>query len=151
MRLIKLFGISFVVFFLLLTAFTSLIPGKVRISRAIDIAASKETVLPYLVDSTKWDGWNKWVTDAKSTIDKQLIQASDSLVTYTWAVGGKEVTSNWAVYELREGTTSLQWFFDIRVKWYPWEKLASIVYDQQMGPVMDESLAALKKQIESHP
>jgi hypothetical protein len=31
------------------------------------------------------------------------------------------------------------------LKWYPWEKFASIIFDRQLGPYMERSLGNLKK------
>jgi hypothetical protein len=41
-------------------------------------------------------------------------------------------------------TTVVQWYFDFRLKWYPWEKFGSIVFDQQLGPSMESSLENLR-------
>jgi hypothetical protein len=53
--------------------------------------------------------------------------------------------------ELRTGTITVQWYFDFYLKWEPWEKFSSIVYDKQLGPVMEESLIKLKTLTESNP
>ncbi|MBL7769967.1 MAG: hypothetical protein JNK20_13370 [Flavipsychrobacter sp.] len=151
MRLIKLLLISIVFFFLLLTAFTSLIPSTVRISRAVDIQASKEEVLPYLENEQRWPEWNRWFQDSIKKIDVRFNNKTDSSLQYQWATGDRNITSNFMLYGVREGTTTVQWFFEFELSWYPWEKLGSIVYDKQMGPVMDESLGNLKSLVESNP
>ena len=48
------------------------------------------------------------------------------------------------------GEYVVQWNFDFDFKWYPWEKMSSIFYDKQLGPIMERSLLQLKKQSE-HP
>jgi hypothetical protein len=45
----------------------------------------------------------------------------------------------------------LQWYFDIKLRWYPWEKFGSIVFDKQLGPPMEKSLGNLKKLLEKNP
>lgn len=148
MRFIKLIGISFVAFFLLLTAFTSLIPSEIRISRAVDIQAEKNLVLPLLKDDKKW---NRWIQDSTRIIRVNPLITSDSLVSAEWTAGDKTFNSSYALYEVKEGTVTVQWFFDMKLSWYPWDKLGSIVYDKQMGPVMEESLGKLKQLVESNP
>ena len=151
MRLFKLLLISIVFFFLLLTAFTSLIPSTVRISRAVDIQATKAELLPYLEDPKNWPKWNRWFQDSSPGIEIKFIAQTDSSIQYQWSSGDRSFTSNYMVYEVREGTTTLQWYFDFKLDWYPWEKMGSIVYDKQMGPVMDESLGNLRGLLESNP
>jgi hypothetical protein len=151
MRLLKLVGISAIFFFLLLTLFTSLIPSEVRVSRAVDIQRNKEQVLPLISDTLNWHKWNRWFQDSSRRIEVKNLAVSDSLISAVWTTDNRGFTSNYALFEIREGTTTVQWYFDIKVKWYPWEKLGSIVYDGQMGPVMEESLGNLKSLVESNP
>ena len=42
------------------------------------------------------------------------------------------------------------WFglLKFHVKWYPWEKLASMFYDKQLGPMMEKSLVNLRNELE---
>jgi len=151
MQLIKLIIISAIAFFLLLTAFTLFIPSQIRISRAVDIAAERKSVLPFVQQLSNWTDWNAYVQDTAGRFSIRLLQVSDSLVTSEWLAGDKSFSSGIAIYEVRKGTITVQWYFDFKLKWYPWEKIASIVYDRQMGDVMQESLVKLKERIESNP
>jgi hypothetical protein len=151
MQLIKLIIISAIAFFLLLTGFTLFIPSQIRISRAVDIAAERKLVLPYVQQLAKWKDWNAYVQDTSGSFHIRLLQVSDSLVTSEWHAGQKKFSSGMAIYEVRKGTITVQWYFDFTLKWYPWEKIASIVYDRQMGDIMQESLVKLKQGIESNP
>lgn len=151
MRLLKLLGISVVFFFLLLLIFTSLMPSRVRISRAVDIQASGLKVLPYLQNESNWSKWNRWFQDSTRKMTTEPILSNDTLVSTAWLTENRRFVSNYALYEIRKGITTVQWYFDIDLAWYPWEKLGSIVYDNQMGPVMEESLGKLKHLVESNP
>ncbi|MBC8033549.1 MAG: hypothetical protein H7Y03_05350 [Chitinophagaceae bacterium] len=56
---------------------------------------------------------------------------------------------NWQIYPF-DTITTVQLYYDFRIKWYrPWEKLGSITYDKQLGPVMEKELAALKARAEA--
>ena len=46
--------------------------------------------------------------------------------------------------------TTVQWHFIQKVKWYPWEKFASIVSNKAIGPFMEKSLDNLKRQAENN-
>ena len=41
---------------------------------------------------------------------------------------------------MRTGQTIVEWTLHFHMQWYPWEKLASMFYDKQLGPLMEKSL-----------
>ena len=57
MRLLKLAIISFIVFFLLITAISLFIPAHVRISKATDINAAKDSVMQQVNNAANWKNW----------------------------------------------------------------------------------------------
>src|SRR3954449_2952998 len=57
MKFIKLGLISVVVFGLLLTAFSLLLPSQTNISRAIDINAPADSIYEYINNMEKWKEW----------------------------------------------------------------------------------------------
>lgn len=161
MKYIKLAAISFLLLFLLVMAISFFIPNQVRISRAINISATKDQVRPYLNDLTKWNQWNLFVTDSllkKDAVSSDVIKAGsftvellpsqpDSILT-NWNNKGKDVMSGLNLIEAGNGITIVQWYFDIKLNWYPWEKISSIVFDKQYGPLMEQSLGHLKTKAE---
>jgi len=42
----------------------------------------------------------------------------------------------------------VQWQFEQKLKWYPWEKFASLMSDKIMGPMMEANLDELRKLVE---
>jgi hypothetical protein len=162
MRFIKLLIISVVVIFLLLTAFSSLLPSTVRISRAIDISEKPSRIMEELSNMQKWNEWNEYT---KTLTDKQV--TTDSIHSALLSVSvtsstASTITTNWhqqnrpsfpGVFNLTAGRsfTTVQWYFEFHLKWYPWEKFASIIYDKELGPEMQESLQNLKILIEKAP
>ena len=162
MKLIKLFIISVVVLSLLLTAFSSLLPSKVRISRAIDIADSSGIVLSKIKDLKQWELWNEYVkalpikeVTANSIQSNELaiiITHTDDLTVHTsWRQpNGKTFPG---VFNLvpHASVTTVQWYFEFTIKWYPWEKFGSIIYDKQLGPQMEKSLLNLNQLLEKAP
>ncbi len=160
MRLIKLALISIVVLFAVITGLAALLPSQIRISRAIDIDAPAATIYPQLADMKAWDKWNEYIrfyhdkqwngdTLATREITVFITQKSDSLVEADWRqASGNHFASGYRIIARDSLHSSLQWYFDFRLHWYPWEKFQSIVYDGQLGPVIEKSLQNLKQQAE---
>jgi hypothetical protein len=159
MRFIKLAFISAVVLFTIILLISLLLPSHIRISRAIDISAPREKIYPLVADVKQWDKWNEYIRvyhnrvaeTASLKADEITISITgntDTLVTAEWLQpSGNKFGNGFAIITNAggQGHTTVQWYFDFHVKWYPWEKFQSIVYDEQLGPVMEKSLANLKK------
>lgn len=157
MKLLKLGLISAIVFALLLTGISMLIPSQVRISRAIDIAAPIDSIKPYLHDVGAWEQWNLYIDSlrdkkresAESLVAKdmsiRIYAQSDSSVMAGWTQpSGQKFTSQYRLIRQTDQLTTVQWYFDFTLDWYPWEKFSSIIYDQQFGPTMEKSLQQLR-------
>jgi hypothetical protein len=164
MRFVKLVLISAVVLFTIIYLFSLMIPSQVRISRAVDISVSKDSLLPALTDLRKWQTWNELVTSPDHT-NKQFSEdlfSSDQLKVTKKPQTGDTLYTDWQQQPARtlnsgftwteaNGRLVLQWYFDIKLNWYPWEKFGSIVFDKQLGPPMEKSLGNLKKLLEKNP
>ncbi|MBL7736984.1 MAG: hypothetical protein JNL51_16120 [Chitinophagaceae bacterium] len=144
MKLIKLGLLS--VFFLSLILFlmSLLIPPVVRVSRAIDIHAPIDAIQPRLADLQEWKDWNEM---AKDEMEIKILSVSRDTITVSWKNGNRPVLSAFTLAQSGE-TTVVQWYFDFRLNWYPWEKFGSIVFDKHFGTPMEKSLNNLKKKIE---
>jgi hypothetical protein len=162
MRLLKLLLISIVVFGLLILGLSLLFPSQVRISRAIDIDVTKEKILNGVGNLQQWQYWNdmtakeeltnKRFSDSLFSSDQmlvKLISASPEAVITNWNRNQNEsITSGFQLIG-GENSTTVQWYFDFKLKWYPWEKFGSIIFDKQLGPPMESSLTNLKKFMEN--
>ncbi|HLK27655.1 MAG TPA: SRPBCC family protein [Puia sp.] len=171
MRFIKLFFISVVVLFLVLLGISLMIPKHIRISRAVDIMSTKQKVFNAINDMKTWDSWNQFTANSALTnkifsnpsngypalmkADQLSVIITDSKpdsIKTSWdQLNAKHFDGCYNIMELRPGTITVQWYFDFHFKWYPWEKFTSLVYDKQLGPVMEESLTNLKHYSESNP
>ena len=165
MRIIKLGLISAVFLFLVVTAISLLLPSTVNISRAIDVNAPFDTVYTNLNDLSNWKKWIAGYDSANTTISqpstgkgavinmnrsKVTILASDTNKVETlWTTGSKSLKGDFNIIRLQNSSIiTVQWHFIQQVKWYPWEKFASIVSDKVMSPLMEKSLDNLKKVVE---
>lgn len=164
MRFVKLAIISAVILFLLVLGMSLLIPSHIRISRAIDITTSKDSLLPAISDLRQWKEWNVMISDSGLT-RKDFTENSittDKLTITKQALVGDTLFTSWQQHNARSFVSGftwqgsgerlvLQWYFDIQLRWYPWEKFGSIVFDKQLGPPMEKSLGNLKKLVEKKP
>lgn len=171
MHLIKFSLISVVLLFLALVALSFFFPSHIRISRAINIAASREKTYAALSDLRAWDDWNTFTRSTPLTgrslsspssgngaflrSDQLIIREEESgpdSVQFDWRqTKGKSFRSGFNLLQLRPDSLTVQWWIDFHFRWYPWEKLTSLVYDQHFGPIMEESLAGLKQYVEKVP
>jgi hypothetical protein len=164
MRFVKLALISAVILAILIYLFSLIIPSKIRISRAIDISVSRDSLLPAITDLRQWKQWNELVNNPDLTNRQfnETVFSSNQLKVVRQAQEGDTLFTEWQQQNARTYTSGftwtssnnqlvLQWYFDIKLKWYPWEKFGSIVFDKQLGPPMEKSLANLKKMLEKNP
>lgn len=171
MRYIKLMLISGLVLFGMLTGLSMLFPANMRVSRAINIAAPRQHVYAAISDLRSWDSWNEFVRSTPLTgknwsnpssgqgaefgsdqLHITLVQSTPDSIKMDWRqAGGKRFAGGFNILQLRADSLTVQWYFDFHFRWYPWEKMASLVYDKKLGPVMEESLSGLKRLMENSP
>ncbi len=145
MKYLKLGLISIVIFGLILFLMSLLIPSTVRISRAVNIHAERAVVYPLIADTSRWRVWNEMSVDS---IKVSVLSDSAYRLETAWMYGNREIHSGFRLEE-SANITVVQWYFDIALKWYPWEKFGSIIFDKQFGPLMEQSLENLQKRVES--
>jgi hypothetical protein len=136
MRIIKLAVISFVVLFVLATAISLLLPSSITISRAIDIYSSKDTVYGQINNLEQWKYWIANRDTLPVSVNDSGQKVFNLGTTKAWIISStkKQILTNWQFVQ--------------KVKWYPWEKLASIVSDKILGQFMEASLDNLKRHVE---
>ncbi len=156
MRLIKLCIISFVFLFLLLTGISLFIPSNIRISRAINIK-EKDILFALIADTGKWHRWHPaYQNTSNGLLNKIIITpliTNDSLIAMQLNLAGKNsIISSWQVYHYFPGDSlTLQWYMDFNLKWYPWQKFSSLLYEERYGIMMQNGLTNLKEISERHP
>lgn len=164
MRIIKLGIISLIVFSLIITGFSLFIPSHIRISKAIDINAAKDSVMNQINNPVNW---KKWFPGA-DTSDFVMIEGKvkgigigemqglmitgindSSVLTSSIGPKSKSSESGWNIFDgSRPNTITVQWYMDFHLRWYPWEKFSSLLLEKRYGPMMEKGLDNLKKLIE---
>jgi hypothetical protein len=79
-----------------------------------------------------------------------ILAVDSNGVQLNWALtGGKQFRGGMQFLpSFNADSLTVQWWFDVHFRWYPWEKLSILVYDRKLGPVMEESLKGLKRFVE---
>ncbi|OQY95932.1 MAG: hypothetical protein B6D37_04020 [Sphingobacteriales bacterium UTBCD1] len=166
MRFIKpaIFGILVFGFVVLVISF--FIPSRIRIARTVRVSTNKEEVMKELADPVKWKDWYPGADSlslfydsgmAKGLILKDkpvfnfvLKEVKENEVTAYYDNGKEKIFSTWRVFpEVDSNNTTIQWYLDFYMGWYPWKKFSSLFYDKLYGSQMDSGLDRLKKNLES--
>jgi hypothetical protein len=165
MRFVKLAVISIVVIFIILTAISSLLPSKVLVSRAVDAKTSVAETKSQLYNL---NSWQYWMSDANGNKAKMKFDVSSNMLSLADTkisvqhISDTTLVTNWIGNTVMLGTfriidhhtpdslITIQWQMEQHVKWYPWEKFASITKDELWGASMEKSLDNLKKLLEEN-
>lgn len=161
MRVIKLALISFIILFVLVTGFSLLIPGNIKISKATNIDASDTSIFNYIQNLSAWKQWHpalKQISDAefevvnnetikvKGTTISVLERKNDELLTEITRDGSTPIVNSLKILRHQQGDSStLQWYMGFQLKWYPWEKFKTLFYENFYGVQMEEGLQNLKE------
>jgi hypothetical protein len=161
MKYIKLVLISLISLFAIATAISLLLPSTIVVSRAIDINASVDSVQKKLNNVTEWKIWIANRDTLPVEISGSLFKMGETKV-FLKSVTPTEIKTDWQVKDgpkmpgtftiikhENTSTVTVQWQFVQKLKWYPWEKFASIITDKVLGPFMEQSLDNLKKSVET--
>jgi Polyketide cyclase / dehydrase and lipid transport len=168
LQFIRFLILSVVVLFVVSTLLSLLFPSHLRVMRAVNVAAPRARVLGAIGDLRAWTQWNEfvrstpltnktwsepsagvgaWMQSKELTI-RETTSDSDG-VSLDWDLkGGKRYPGGIALLQSFPDSITVQWWFDLSFRWYPWEKLGVFVYDRKLGPAMEESLAGLKRYVE---
>lgn len=157
--IIVLFGIVFFLF--------ALFPADMTVSRIIRINAPRDAVVREVSDLRTWKNWNELArqktegstgsnngeqTDSAHLENGRLSiyllkQTADSVITRWQDASGRSFTGKFNIMQ-SGGQAIVQWNLEFHLHWYPWEKLAGMFYDKQLGPLMEQSLLNLRKSLE---
>ncbi len=163
MRFIKLAVISIIVLFLILTSLGLLLPSTVRVTRNISVHAPFDSLYHYTGNVRNWPLWmegiegNKMTFSSPETIGKGTVASVDKLQIYLVKDTRDTIESLWqsnsrthqlCVFQLYNdsvtNTVNFNWYFEQKLRWYPWERLPAIANDKVLGPFMEHSLDKLK-------
>jgi len=168
MRFVKFALLGLLTLFIVLTALSLLFPSHLRVSRVVNVTASRARTAEVIADLRSWENWNlfirhtpltnkrtssppsgkgAWLSSNEFTIRETA--ADTNGVALQWDLrGGKRYSGGFDLLQVNGDSLAVQWWFDLSFRWYPWEKLGVFVYDRKLGPVMEESLDSLRLYLE---
>lgn len=163
MKLFRFFLFSVVALFAIASLIGILLPSKVLVSRAVDIIASKDSIFPQLNDVNQWKNWIDGMqqtnpviySSSKVDIGGTLIeikQVTDTTVVSLWTGknGSTQTSTVRVIANPSQNISVVQWQFEQKLKWYPWERLGSMMNDKILGTMMEKNLNNLKSLVEHH-
>jgi hypothetical protein len=167
MKLIKLALISVVVLFVIATLIGLLMPSVVVVSRAVDISEREDKILSEISNLNRWPNWIEGIRDNGFKLttpdstgvgagafvngnDIRITRVTATTVESTWKSrkGFEQAAVLNLIPDATHTITTVHWSFTQHIKWYPWERLGSMMNDKILGPVMEKSLANLKVKIQ---
>lgn len=167
MKYIRLFLGSVIVLFFLITIISLFIPSHIKLSKAINLKAGKEKVMSHISEPQNWKKWypgldsaeiiyggemiKGWVLDKnkKAKIELTKFTADEVQAEFT---GGKTnpVLNGWKIMSYPgNDSVAVQWYMDFHLRWYPWEKFASLLLEKSYGLKMEQGLTNLKQVVEN--
>lgn len=168
MRVIKLGLLSFFFLFILITLISLFIPSTVRISRAVNVYTDPSQVLVPVRNLQQWSQWYpglKTLPPGKIQFSNQsgkpvmtipgstvIIKTANDQQVLADLVGakGKTIMNGFnAITHNQSDSVTLQWYMDFSLKWYPWEKFGSMLYEKMYGATMEQGLSNLEHLIDS--
>ncbi len=163
MKFIKLFIVSIVLLFLLITGISLLMPSNVLVSRAINVSAPIDSILPYLRNIRQWTNWVDGMNNPEvKVIDSVHADLAGTNVTIT-TITDSTIISIWqskneilqtatlhVIEAPSQQLTIVQWQFEQKLHWYPWEKFGSMMNDKIIGASMEKNLLNLKVLVEKN-
>jgi hypothetical protein len=154
------------IFSLIILFLFALFPSEISVSRIVRINRPGADVMKKIADLRQWTSWNDFLYDANNRarvsyargeedstqifrpyVTVNLLKVIQDTVITTWKQGDKSFLGKYILTE-DHGQTILSWILYFHVSWYPWEKLASMFYDKQLGPQMEKSLVKLRDELE---
>jgi hypothetical protein len=161
MRLLKLALISLLILFVVSFGVSALLPSHVLVSRAVNIAAAPDSIRAHTADIRQWQGWMEGMTDTSVHIQSAtqaiigntmvtIQSVTDTTVVSLWdnhRTAPQLSTLRWIV-QPQQQVTIVQWQFEQKLSWYPWEKFASMMNDKILGPMMERNLEQLRRSLE---
>lgn len=164
MKIIKLAILSVIFLFAVVLIISLFIPSHIRISRAVNLKPTADSVLTKINDINSWKEWypgfDTMIIEPVLAKDSRLISAKIQNTTTVTIISNKKdevqaefksgrkepVIGGWKMLAYNQSDSlTLQWYFDFKIKWYPWEKFFSLAYDKMYGTQMEAGLTNLKK------
>jgi hypothetical protein len=78
-----------------------------------------------------------------------LREKKDDEVIAEYLLPNKKIPTGWLVAANAESNSvTIQWYMDFHLRWYPWEKFSSFMFEKVYHPQLQQGLDNLKRLLE---
>jgi len=165
MRIFRFIIISLIVIFFITTIISLFIPSHVRIYKAIQINSSRDRVMDQISNVANWKNWYPGADSSKFFYETGSIKGlilnerkkqyiiitgrKQDEVTAEFVLTNKKIPTGWLMAaNPGEHSVTIQWYIDFYLRWYPWEKFSSFMFERVYHPQLQQGLDNLKKFLE---
>ena len=162
--MLKLAFISLLVFFIVFTCISLFFPSHLRLSKAINIHTAPDSVWSEIDDLSRWRQWNPFFANLDTAKIEYLdtskgrwnaVKVATTTVRWKEMKAGEHIAemqngdrspvfSGWKCMKLSADSVTVQWYMDFHLRWYPWEKFGSLLYEGKYGSQMEKGLSNLR-------
>lgn len=170
MRFVKLAILSFVILFVVITAISLFIPSHIRISKAVNLRGERDSIMALIKYPARWKSWYPGIDTAKLMYEEGAAKGvilddrgSEPVYLAIHTIDTDEVTAQFVIPNMRpvvngwkvisyptNDSTTLQWYMDFHLRWYPWEKFRSLLLEGSYGAKMERGLSNFRKVVQSN-
>jgi hypothetical protein len=170
MRFVRLALLSFIFLFLVIWGLSLLIPSHITLSKAINIKAPADSITAMIKNPGNWKYWYPGMnaalpyyengvikgmivnnSDAENPVYLKLDKEEENLITALFVGKNIEpIINTWRTIEHSSSDSlTLQWGMEFHLRWYPWEKFASLALEKTYAPKMEQGLMELREKVQS--
>ncbi len=143
-------------------------------SKWVVVHTDKEKALSEVRDLNHWPEWNLLLDGAQQLNIKQNTAITDTGSRIEWndiagkansikVTGSNEkglvtdlqfgdqrpMVSGFSIEKRQQDSVQVVWYIIETLRWYPWEKFYGMMAGDMKGPLMEKSLATLKRRLEN--
>jgi hypothetical protein len=167
-KILRLIIISIISLFLVLTIISLFIPSDIRLAKLVNIQTVADSVWPQLNNMKNWKNWYPGMKDTsgqdlrvldssngritKIRLNKMIIRLNPEQgdeITASLEKGKRHNKMGWNVTSYPQADfVTVQWYMDVHLKWYPWQKFASLLFEKMYNTQLERGLQDLKTYLE---
>ena len=168
MKFLKLIIASILFIAIVITLISLFIPSDVRVSKAIQINASEQAVSEQISNPENWRNWYPGADSSKFYYENNVVKGlvlnetnqqsivltgkKNDEVIAAYILPNKKIPTGWQwIPATDSNSVTVQWYIDFHLRWYPWEKFTSFMFEKVYDPQLKQGLENLKKLLEKQP
>jgi hypothetical protein len=165
MKILKLIIGSIIFFAIVITIISLFVPSDVRVSKAIQINSSMQALTEQIGNPENWRNWypgadsSKFYYENGSVKGLVLNEAKRQSIVFTgkkndevtamYVLPNKKIPTGWQwVPAADSNSVTVFWYIDFHLRWYPWEKFTSFMFEKVYTPQLKQGLENLKSLLE---